>query len=121
MNMELNRRKLLAGVGALTVSVVMPGDKARAAVFGADKRPPLKPENLASYVSINADGSAVCYWGKMDMGQGTDLGCAQMVAEELDLPADKVIILAGDSGTSLNQGGASGSTGIWKGGAALRF
>ena len=26
MNMELNRRKLLAGVGALTVSVVMPGD-----------------------------------------------------------------------------------------------
>ena len=120
MNVNINRRSLLAGVGALTVSVVMPGDKARAAVFGADKRPPLKPENLASYVSINADGSAVCYWGKMDMGQGTDLGCAQMVAEELDLPIERVAILAGDSGTSVNQGGASGSTGIQMGGKALQ-
>jgi CO/xanthine dehydrogenase Mo-binding subunit len=42
------------------------------------------------------------------------------VAEELDLPAEKVVILAGDSGTSLNQGGASGSTGVSHGGATLR-
>ncbi len=119
MNMQLNRRTLLAGAGALTVSVVLPGQQARAAVFGAEKRPPLKPENLASYVSIRADGGAVCYWGKMDMGQGTDLGCAQMVAEELDLPIERVDILAGDTGTSVNQGGASGSTGIQMGGVAL--
>ena len=119
MNIQVNRRSLLAGAGALTISVVLPGGAARAAVFGADKRPPLIPENLASYVSINADGSAVCYWGKMDMGQGTDLGCAQMVAEELDLPIERVAILAGDTGTSVNQGGASGSTGIQMGGTAL--
>ncbi len=120
MNIQLNRRSLLSGAGALTVSVVLPGHKARAAVFGAEKRPPLKPENLSSYVSINADGSAVCYWGKMDMGQGTDLGCAQMVAEELDLPIERVAILSGDTGTSVNQGGASGSTGIQLGGKALQ-
>ena len=119
MNMQLNRRSLLGSAGALTISVVLPGGIARAAVYGAEKRPPLIPENLASYVSINADGSAVCYWGKMDMGQGTDLGCAQMVAEELDLPIERVAILAGDTGTSVNQGGASGSTGIQMGGVAL--
>ncbi len=119
MNMQINRRSLIAGAGALTVSVVLPGGKARAAVFGADKRPPLIPENLSSYISIRADGGAVCYWGKMDMGQGTDLGCAQMVAEELDLPIERVDILAGDTGTSVNQGGASGSTGIQLGGVAL--
>ena len=119
MNMQVDRRTLLAGLGSLTVSVVLPGQQARAAVFGAEKRPPLIPENLSSYVSIRADGGAVCYWGKMDMGQGTDLGCAQMVAEELDLPIERVDILAGDTGTSVNQGGASGSTGIQMGGTAL--
>ena len=120
MNTHINRRNFLGSAGALTVSVLLPGMSAQAATFGVDKRPPLDPRKLASYISIRADGSAVAYFGKMDMGQGTDVGVAQMVAEELDLPADKVIILAGDSGTSLNQGGASGSTGVSEGGATLR-
>ena len=120
MNTHLNRRHFLATGGALTISVLMPGEKARAAIAGVDKRPPLDPKKLASYISIRADGSVIAYFGKMDMGQGTDVGVAQMVAEELDLPAEKVLILAGDSGTSLNQGGASGSTGVSHGGATLR-
>ena len=92
MNMEVNRRSLLAGTGALTVSVLLPGQKARAQTIGAATRPPLDPRNLSSYVTIKADGGAICYWGKMDMGQGTDLGTAQMVAEELDLPIERVEI-----------------------------
>jgi nicotinate dehydrogenase subunit B len=120
MNSHINRRHFLGSAGALTVSVLLPGQIAQAATFGTDKRPPLDPKKLASYISIRADGSAIAYFGKMDMGQGTDTGVAQMVAEELDLPVDKVIILAGDSGTSLNQGGASGSTGVSHGGATLR-
>ncbi len=120
MNEQINRRHFLAGTGALTVSVLMPGVEARAASFGLEKRPPLEPRKLASYISIRPDGSAIAYFGKMDMGQGTDVGVAQMVAEELDLPVEKVIILMGDSGTSLNQGGASGSTGVSHGGVTLR-
>lgn len=120
MTTHLNRRHFLGASGALTVSVLLPGVAARAATNGLEKRPPIDPKKLASYISIRADGSAVAYFGKMDMGQGTDVGVAQMVAEELDLPADKVIIVMGDSGTSLNQGGASGSTGVSHGGATLR-
>ena len=120
MNLSINRRTLLAGAGALTISVVLPGMKARAAVFGAATRPPLKPENLSSYISVNADGTVTAFWGKMDMGQGTDLGVAQMVAEELDLPVDRVFVHQGDTATSINQGGASGSTGIQRGGTALQ-
>ncbi|MDB5569444.1 MAG: molybdopterin binding aldehyde oxidase and xanthine dehydrogenase [Hyphomicrobiales bacterium] len=119
MNIASNRRSFLAGLGALTISVALPGQKARAASFGVEKRPPLDPKNLSSYITINADGSVHAYWGKMDMGQGTDLGVAQMVAEELDLPVDRVQVLQGDSGTSVNQGGASGSTGIQNGGVTL--
>lgn len=122
MNEQINRRHFLAGVGALTVSVLLPGVEARAfvATAGTALRPPLEPKRLASYISINPDGSAIAYFGKMDMGQGTDVGVAQMVAEELDLPAERVHILMGDTGTSVNQGGASGSTGVQMGGVALK-
>src|SRR3954453_6562949 len=43
-----------------------------------------------------------------------------MIAEELDLPTDRVSMVQGNSDQNINMGGASGSTGIWKGVAALR-
>jgi CO/xanthine dehydrogenase Mo-binding subunit len=48
------------------------------------------------------------------------MGVCQMVAEELDLAPERVAVIMGDTGTSVNQGGASGSTGIQRGGVALR-
>ena len=57
----------------------------------------------------------------MDMGQGTDIAIAQIVAEELDVPFERVTVLHGrHRAPAVNQGGASGSTGIWQGGAAMR-
>ena len=118
MNIETSRRNFLVGAGALTIAIALPGRKARAGL--AATRLPLKPENLATYISINADGSAVGWVGKIDMGQGTDVGWAQMIAEELDLPLARVSIVQGHTDVTINMGGASGSTGIWKGGVALR-
>ena len=119
MTININRRTLLAGLGSLTVSVVLPGQKARAATV-LDKRPPLDPQRLSTYVSVNADGTAVCWMGKMDMGQGTEIGWAQMVAEELDLPVDRVRIVQGHTDVTINMGGASGSTGVAVGGMVMR-
>src|SRR5258708_23417735 len=56
----------------------------------------------------------------MDMGQGLDVAVAQIVAEELDVGFDKVAVLMGDTGTSCNQGGASGSTGVSNGARLMR-
>jgi nicotinate dehydrogenase subunit B len=120
MNIELNRRNFVTGAGALTVAVMLPGHQARAAIAIRDSRLPLKPEQLATYISINQDGSAVGWIGKVDMGQGTDIGWIKMIAEELDLPTDRVSMVQGHSDQTINMGGASGSTGIWKGGAAMR-
>ena len=50
MNQQINRRHFLAGTGALTVSVMMPGVAARAATNGLEKRPPLDPKKLAATV-----------------------------------------------------------------------
>jgi len=87
MNLEINRRNLLTGAGALSISVLLPGIKAQAFVptAGVSLRPPLDPRRLASYISVNSDGTVNAWLGQPDMGQGTDVGVAQMVAEELDV------------------------------------
>jgi nicotinate dehydrogenase subunit B len=57
----------------------------------------------------------------MDMGHGLHVAIAQMVAEELDVPFKAVTVYMGDTATSVNQGGASGSTGIQFGGKQMRM
>ena len=121
MTLDFNRRAFLSSAGALTVSVLAPG-----VAWAADssdltaQKPPLKPDELASYIGINSDGGAVAYLGKMDCGQGTDIGVLQMVAEELDLPPERVSIVLADTAQTVNQGGGTGSSGVQIGGIALR-
>src|SRR5262249_55553397 len=86
----------------------------------AGGKPPLMPDQLSSYIAVNADGSVSAFFGKMDMGQGVFTAIGQMVAEELDVPFRAVHVIMGDTATSVNQGGASGSTGIQLGGRQMR-
>lgn len=120
-----SRRAVLLGGGALVVSVgaavsldtVMSIQTAHAQ--GA--KPPLTPDQLSSYIAVNADGTVAAYFGKMDMGHGLHVAIGQIVAEELDVPFKAVKVYMGDTGTSVNQGGASGSTGIQFGGKQMRM
>ena len=87
---------------------------------GVATKPPLTPDQLSSFIAVNADGTVNAYFGKMDMGQGVFVAIGQMVAEELDVPFKAVKVFMGDTATSVNQGGASGSTGIQDGGKQMR-
>jgi nicotinate dehydrogenase subunit B len=115
----LHRRSLFKSSGALVISFALPGGFA-AAEPGAAVKPPLAPDQLDSWLAIKPDGDVVAYFGKMDMGQGVDVAIAQIVAEELDVPLARVSVVMGDTALTVNQGGASGSTGVQKGGIALR-
>jgi nicotinate dehydrogenase subunit B len=84
-------------------------------------KPPLTPDQLSSFIAVNADGSIAAYFGKMDMGQGLFVAVGQIVAEELDVPFKAVTVFMGDTATSVNQGGASGSTGLQEGGKQIRM
>jgi nicotinate dehydrogenase subunit B len=120
-----SRRSILRAGGAFVVSVGMP--VGLDTILGIDAalaqgvRPPLVPNELASYIAVNADGSVSAFFGKMDMGQGLFLSIGQMVAEELDVPLKAVKVIMGDTATSVNQGGASGSTGVQFGGKQMRM
>jgi CO/xanthine dehydrogenase Mo-binding subunit len=119
-----SRRSVLLGGGALVVSVgaavsletVLSIGKA----YAQGGKPPLTPDQLSSYIAVNADGTVAAYFGKMDMGHGLHVAIGQIVAEELDVPFHSVKVFMGDTATSVNQGGASGSTGIQLGGKQMR-
>jgi CO/xanthine dehydrogenase Mo-binding subunit len=120
-----SRRAMLKAGGALVVSVGMPiafdavlgiGD-----AYAQGARPRLAPDQLSSYIAINADGSVSAFLGKIDMGQGVFVAIGQMVAEELDVPFDSVKVIMGDTATSVNLGGATGSTGVQIGGRQMRM
>jgi CO/xanthine dehydrogenase Mo-binding subunit len=134
-----SRRDFLSAAGALVVSVAsgsLPTEafaqaagRAAAATGGAVGttlatisaiKPALNAEELDSWVAIQADGSVVAYYGKVDLGQGLDVAIGQIVAEELDVSYRKVKIVMGNSATSLNQGGASSALGIQGGAKPLR-
>ena len=115
----IDRRSLFKGTGALVVSFAIPGGLAEAEI-GSAVKPPLAPDQLDSWLAIKTDGDVVAYFGKMDMGQGVDVAIAQIVSEELDVPLERVSMVMGDTAWTVNQGGASGSTGVQKGGIALR-
>jgi CO/xanthine dehydrogenase Mo-binding subunit len=121
---SFSRRSVLFGGGALVVSVgagisleaVLSIGKAHAQGI----KPPLTPEQLSSYIAVNADGTVSAFFGKMDMGHGLHVAIGQIVAEELDVPFKTVKVIMADTAVTVNQGGASGSTGIQNGGKQMR-
>jgi CO/xanthine dehydrogenase Mo-binding subunit len=122
IDLPLSRREFLKASGALIVSAsgsAFLGD-ALAQTAASTGRPPLVPGELDSWVAIAPDGRATAFFGKMDMGQSLDIAIAQIVAEELDLNVGKVDVVMGDTALTCNQGGASGSTGIFEGAKPLR-
>ena len=113
----LSRREFFKTSGALVVSFSAPGIASLALAQG---KPPLSPAELDSWIAILPDGRVEAFFGKMDMGQGLDIAVAQIVADELDVGFDKVEVVMGDTASSCNQGGASGSTGVSNGARLLR-
>ena len=111
----MNRREFLEASGALVVSSSFCLD-----VVAQGSKPNLVPGELDSWIAVMPDGGVKAFFGKMDMGQGLDVAVAQVVAEELDVGFDRVEVLMGDTATSCNQGGASGSTGVSNGVRLLR-
>src|SRR5262249_11739836 len=82
----VSRRSLLKAGGALVVSIGTP--VALETVLGIGEafaqgaKPPLTPDQLSSYIAINADGTVSAFFGKMDMGQGLFVAIGQTVAGE---------------------------------------
>ena len=79
-----------------------------------------KPEKLPQRVRIEADGTVSIAVGKVELGQGISTALAQIAAEELGVPLEKIKILPASTAYSPDEGVTSGSLSIQDGGKALR-
>ncbi|RDT01788.1 xanthine dehydrogenase family protein molybdopterin-binding subunit, partial [Burkholderia contaminans] len=99
----MNRSDLIARNGCLTV-IRPPAPPVKPA--------PGQPGSLSSYVpalpevfvAILDDGRILAFNGHVDLGTGIRTSLAQIVAEELDVPAARVTMVLGDTAATPNQG-----------------
>src|SRR5580692_12087888 len=116
----LSRRAFLSATGPLVVALVAPAECADAAANVLATRPPVTPDKLSSYISIDPEGTVIAYYGKIDGGQGLETSVAQLVAEEIDVPWERVRVVMGDTGRTVDMGGATAGNGLRQGGAIMR-
>ncbi|MGE5123883.1 MAG: molybdopterin cofactor-binding domain-containing protein, partial [Acidobacteriaceae bacterium] len=75
---------------------------------------------LDDWIHIEADGSVTAFSGKVELGQGVRTALAQIVAEELDVPFERVQMVMGDTARTPDEGYTAGSMTIMSSGDALR-
>ncbi|WP_017525653.1 xanthine dehydrogenase family protein molybdopterin-binding subunit [Pusillimonas noertemannii] len=126
----VSRRQFLAASGALIVSFGLPlqaSAQSRSVADGSALQFEAGPwddtvdkKQLDSWLAVLPDGSVAAGVGKIEAGMGISTAFAQIVADELDVPLDKVAIHMGDTATTVDQRGTGSSNGIMDGGSALR-
>jgi nicotinate dehydrogenase subunit B len=113
---QVHRRGFLAGGAGLVVTLALPlGAEAAENTAGPSA------ERLDSWLAIGADGNVTASVGKIDAGMGIPTAFAQIVADELDVPMERIQIRMGDTATTVDQRGTGSSNGITNGGSALRL
>ena len=98
-----------------------PSGKVRGKGLAVMIKTTMTPSNSAAIVRLNADGSAVLLTSSVEIGQGMLTSLAQIVAEELGLPIERVSVTFPDTDvTPFDQSTSSSRTVFNMGNAALR-
>jgi CO/xanthine dehydrogenase Mo-binding subunit len=121
--MILDRRRVLAGGGALVLSFSLRNALAQgqaapapAPLPGSLKQSPF----LDSWIRIDADGGVTLFTGKAEIGQGVKTALLQVAAEELDVPFGALKLVTADTARTANEGYTSGSNSMKDSGTAIQ-
>jgi CO/xanthine dehydrogenase Mo-binding subunit len=121
----LDRRRVLAGGGALIVSFSLADAFAQDQSTPAAAPAPSPPGSLKqapfldSWIRVDADG-ITAFTGKAEIGQGFRTAFQQIAAEELDVPFESVKIVTADTQLTANEGYTSGSNSMKDSGTAIQ-
>lgn len=113
--MNLTRREFLQSTGALVVSFSLPLD-----VLGQAPAPDPRYEELDAWLAIGGDGKVTAFCGKVELGTGIQTAFGQLVADELDVPFERITVVMGDTELCPNQGPTVGSLSLYRGGPQVR-
>src|SRR5215212_3723588 len=121
MSSSLGRRDFIKSAGVLAVGFSFGAYRIAGAATGprGSYLPP--PGNqLDSWLFVSSDGSITVFCGKVELGTGVSTALRQIVAEELDVPLERISWVQGDSDRTVDQGSTVGSQTIKRGGGQLR-
>jgi CO/xanthine dehydrogenase Mo-binding subunit len=130
--MEVSRRSVLAGGGALIVSFSVAGRafaqaaQPPAAEAAAAPEPVKLPGSLDdarfldSWIRIDADGAITVFTGKAELGQGIKTALIQVAAEELEVTPADINLVTADTGRTPDEGFTAGSQSMQNSGTAIR-
>ena len=110
-----SRRDFLKSTGGLLISFSLTEDLSSAGTVTAPS-----PARLDAWLRIGKNEAIQVMTGKVDIGMGVGTALRQIVAEELDVPVDRITFVMGDTGETPDQGGVGGSTSISAGARPLR-
>jgi nicotinate dehydrogenase subunit B len=122
----LDRRRVLAGGGALIISFSLSDAFAQDQGAPAASPAPSPPGSLKaapfldSWVRIDADGSITVFTGKAELGQGFKTAFQQIAAEELDVAFESLKVITADTHRTANEGFTSGSNSVHDSGVAVQ-
>src|ERR1700692_4522718 len=121
----LDRRRVLAGSGALIVSFALSSAYAQdqTPATAAAQKPPgslATSPYLDSWIRIDADGGITVFTGKAELGQGFRTAFQQIAAEELDVPFASLKVVTADTRRTANEGYTAGSHSMQDSGTAIQ-
>jgi CO/xanthine dehydrogenase Mo-binding subunit len=118
MNGMINGHALLQATGTLVVTFSLTRDDTAPGPAGAAKA--ASRGRVDGFLALDIDGSVLVYSGKVDLGAGVRTAFARIVADELNLPMDRVTVVQGDMALTPDQGPASRGLFIRNGANQLR-
>jgi CO/xanthine dehydrogenase Mo-binding subunit len=119
IDVTMARRDFLKAGGVLVVTFSLP----IGATFAAAADAPPKTvalDQVDGFLAIDAKGRVTVYSGKVDLGTGIETAMAQIAAEELSVPLDRITVIQGDTLLTPDQGVTFGSLSIQNGGMQVR-
>jgi len=123
----LDRRRVLAGGGALIVSFSLTGAFAQQQDAPPAAPAPSPPGSLKTspyldaWIRIDADGGLTVFTGKAELGQGFRTAFQQIAAEELDVAFGALKVVTADTKVTANEGYTSGSNSMKDSGTAIQI
>jgi nicotinate dehydrogenase subunit B len=125
----LSRRGFLGASGGLVIAFTLFGPKAADAAAPAPGMPagagagdlvPPPADKLYAWLAVNPDNTATLFTGKVETGTGVGTALAQIAAEELDFPLDRLDVVMGTTSQTVDQGPSYGSRTIRYAGPQIR-
>ena len=120
---SISRRRFLQGIVASAGLVIawssVPANSLKP-LAKAQRAKRSLPTNVDSYLAVNANGTITLATGKVEFGQGIQTGFAQLVAEELDVPLERIKVIMGITDQAPYDIGTFGSASTRRTGPIIR-